>query len=157
MNILWINYLITISNNALIQCTQRCTPTQTHMYTQFVHVLISFYLHLWFTFAGGSESELSETELLLLCPLLLSCGGQQGATCKSGLLDIAEESSLPCSLPPSLGDMCLLTLGFGLDTRACFTVFGSWLKSLEIPCFPGALLIFPSLSLNMTRSVGGGW
>ena len=80
-------------------------------------------MHLWFTFTGGGETESSDTELplgLLFCPLLLSCGGGGGASCKSNPLDTAEGSpSLSLACPPPLGDKCFLTLGFRLDTCVC--------------------------------------
>ena len=120
------------------------------------------YVHLQFTFTEGGESESFDTELplrLLFCLLLLSCGGGEGATCKSQLSDTADGSpsvSLACQLLPPLENLYLLTLGRGLDSRASFTVFGSRLKSSESCCFTAAMLILLSFSLKPTHSVRSG-
>lgn len=96
------------------------------------------------TFIGGGEgegeSDSSDTELslgLLLRPLLFSReggGGGEGTAREWRLL--ASPFSLPRT--PS-GDTLFLDVGFGLETRACFTGFGSGLKLSERRCFPGTL------------------
>ena len=120
--------------------------THTHMYTHTLYMcslafMCTYGLPLWEEVRVNYQKQ-SYFSCVLSCSHVVA-KKEQLASQGSWTLQ-RNPPFLACSLPPSLGDMCLLTLGFALDTRACFTVFGSWLKSSEIPCFTGALLIFPS-------------
>ena len=77
--------------------------------------------------------------------------------------EVSPSLSLPCSLPLPLnnslwaGCLCWILMLVGLDTRACFIIFGSRLESSEHWCFTGTMLILLSLFLNLTCSVGARW